>query len=91
MSRLAEKGIRCAFIDIIKLGGRNVTPEQWYAGMALEIGRSTGLRKEIWEYWKAEWRGPEWDLWNVLVNNALWKGPIRRGPGGKISFRVKIG
>lgn len=54
MSRLAEKGIRCAFIDITKLGGRNVTPEQWYAGMALEIGRSTGLRKEILEYWKAE-------------------------------------
>lgn len=54
MSRLTEKGIRCAFIDITKLGGRNVTPEQWYAGMALEIGRSTGLRKEILEYWKAE-------------------------------------
>lgn len=54
MSRLTEKGIRCAFIDITKLGGRNVTPEQWYAGMALEIGRSTGLRKEVLEYWKAE-------------------------------------
>lgn len=54
MSRLTEKGIRCAFIDITKLGGRNVTPEQWYAGMALEIGRSTGLRKEILEYWKSE-------------------------------------
>ena len=52
MSRLTEKGIRCAFIDITKLGGRNVTPEQWYAGMALEIGRSTGLRKEILDYWK---------------------------------------
>lgn len=54
MARLSEKGIQCAFIDITKLGGRNVTPEQWYAGMALEIGRSTGLRKEILEYWKAE-------------------------------------
>lgn len=54
MARLAEQGIRCAFIDITKLGGRNVTPEQWYAGMALEIGRSTGLRKDILEYWKVE-------------------------------------
>lgn len=54
MARLGEQGIRCAFIDITKLGGRNVTPEQWYAGMALEIGRSLGLRTEILEYWKAE-------------------------------------
>ncbi len=54
MARLNALGIRTAFIDITKLGGRNVTPEQWYAGMALEIGRCTGLRKEILDYWKAE-------------------------------------
>lgn len=54
MARLSERGIQCAFIDITKIGGRNVTPEQWYAGLAIEVGRSLDLRTPILDYWKAE-------------------------------------
>lgn len=54
MSRLTATGTQCAFIDITKIGGRNVTAEQWYAGLTIEVGRSLNLRDEVLAYWKAE-------------------------------------
>ena len=52
MRRLEVSGVRTAFVDLTKIGGRNVTPEQWYAGIAVEIGRSLELKSEILGYWK---------------------------------------
>lgn len=54
MSRLTAAGTQCAFIDITKIGGRNVTAEQWYAGLTIEVGRSLNLRDEVLAYWKEE-------------------------------------
>src|SRR5579885_802586 len=51
-TRLEQEGVRTAFIDLTKIGGRNVSAEQWYAGLIVEIGRSLGLRQELLEYWK---------------------------------------
>lgn len=53
MRRLEEMGVRCAFVDLTKIGGRNVTPEQWYAGVGTEIARSLGLRADLLQNWKA--------------------------------------
>ncbi|MEZ0327822.1 MAG: AAA-like domain-containing protein [Fimbriimonas sp.] len=50
MAQLNEKGIKTVFIDLTKLGGRNVTSDQWYAGLLSEIGRSLGLRAEFLKY-----------------------------------------
>lgn len=52
MRRLEQEGVRCAFIDLTKIGGRNVTPEQWYAGIATEVARSLGLRADLAANWK---------------------------------------
>lgn len=52
MKRLRERGTAVAFIDLTKIGGRNVTPEQWYAGIAVEIGRSLTTRIEVLSFWK---------------------------------------
>ncbi|HLK14553.1 MAG TPA: AAA-like domain-containing protein, partial [Fimbriimonadaceae bacterium] len=52
MGRLEAAGTRTAFVDLTKIGGRNVTSEQWYAGIAVEIGRSLELRNEILAFWK---------------------------------------
>ena len=49
---LAAKGVACAFVDLTRIGGQNLTPEQWYAGILGEIGRSLGLRTEFLAYWK---------------------------------------
>lgn len=52
MSRLAESGVRTVFVDLAKLGGANVTPDQWYLGLLSEIGRGLDLRKEMLAYWQ---------------------------------------
>src|SRR5947207_7279091 len=40
--RLEHEGVRTAFIDLTKIGGRNVTAEQWYTGLIVEVGRALG-------------------------------------------------
>src|SRR5439155_4686596 len=52
MTRLREEGIRTAFLDLTKFGGRNLSPEQWYAALLAELGRELGLRAECLAYWK---------------------------------------
>jgi WD40 repeat protein len=50
MAALKDAGVRTVFIDLTKLGGRNVTADQWYAGLLAEIGRALGLRQEFVKY-----------------------------------------
>jgi len=52
MAKLQEAGVQTVFLDLTKLGGSNVTPEQWYIGLLSETGRALGLRKEFLNYWK---------------------------------------
>src|SRR5512142_475773 len=52
MQRLQQAGTRTVFLDLTKLGGANVTPEQWYLGLLAETGRALGLRRESLAYWK---------------------------------------
>ena len=52
MAKLQEAGYRAVFLDLTKIGGTNVTPEQWYIGLLSETGRALGLRREFLEYWK---------------------------------------
>src|SRR5690349_12490656 len=51
-ARLEEEGVHTVFVDLTRIGGTNVTVDQWYAGIALEIGRSLGLRQQIVAFWK---------------------------------------
>ncbi len=39
INHLQHEGIDCASIDMTRLGSENVTPEQWYKGIAFELGR----------------------------------------------------
>lgn len=51
-AKLELAGIHTVFVDLTKIGGRNVTVDQWYAGIAFEVGRTLNLRNEIVTYWK---------------------------------------
>src|SRR5262249_9555976 len=53
MARLRQEGVRTAFLDLTRFGGRNLTPEQWYAALLAELGRELGLRAECLAYWTA--------------------------------------
>src|SRR5256885_66554 len=52
IGRLKQAGVRTAFCDLTRFGGRNLTAEQWYAALLSEIGRELGLRTEFLAYWK---------------------------------------
>jgi len=52
IDRLAGRGVRTAFIDLTRIGWKNVTAEQWYSGLAFEIARELDCRRETAEYWR---------------------------------------
>ena len=45
--QLQNEGIRCAAIDLTRIGSENVTPEQWYKGFTFELSRSFGLLRKV--------------------------------------------
>ncbi|MEZ0325872.1 MAG: AAA-like domain-containing protein [Fimbriimonas sp.] len=53
MAQLESLGIRTVFLDLTQIGGRNVTPDQWYTGICGEVGRALGLRSEFLAHCKA--------------------------------------
>jgi hypothetical protein len=44
---LQQEGVNCAPIDMTRIGSENITPEQWYKGLAFELGRRFGLLEQI--------------------------------------------
>jgi HAMP domain-containing protein len=47
MQRLQAEGMICAAIDLSEIGNRNLTPEQWYAGLAYMLVSKFGLLDTI--------------------------------------------
>ncbi|MDZ8188808.1 MAG: AAA family ATPase [Nostoc sp. ChiSLP02] len=44
---LQHEGFNCGAIDLTRIGSENVTPEQWYKGLTVELWRSFGLLKKV--------------------------------------------
>jgi PAS domain S-box-containing protein len=47
INHLQHEGVCCAPIDMTRIGSGNVTPDQWYKGVAFELGRRFGLRGKV--------------------------------------------
>jgi hypothetical protein len=47
INHLQHEGVACAPIDMTCIGSENVTPEQWYKGIAFELGRRWDLRGKV--------------------------------------------
>jgi AAA-like domain len=52
--QLQHEGVCCAPIDMTRIGCENVTPEQWYKGLAFELGRRFGVLGQV--DFKAWWQ-----------------------------------
>ncbi len=50
LARLREQGVIPVKLDLQRIGS-NVTPEQWYAGLAVGVGQELGLLPEVMEFW----------------------------------------
>lgn len=56
--RLRDAGVRPVKLDLQRIGA-NVTPEQWYAGLAVGIGQELGFQTPVLDYWqRAQALGP---------------------------------
>jgi PAS domain S-box-containing protein len=47
IDHLQQEGVCCAPIDLTRVGSENVTTEQWYKGIAFELGRRFNLLKRV--------------------------------------------
>jgi PAS domain S-box-containing protein len=47
IDHLQHEGFCCAPIDLTRVGSENVSPEQWYKGIAFELGRRFSLLKRV--------------------------------------------
>lgn len=45
--RLQQEGIRCAAIDLSRVGSEHITPEQWYKGFAVELWQAFELFERV--------------------------------------------
>jgi TolB-like protein/Flp pilus assembly protein TadD len=69
--RLVTQGASIVVLDLTAIG-QNLTPEQWYDGLAMRLARQLRLEGEIEDYWfKNERLGPCQRFFNVLSEVAL--------------------
>ena len=47
MNHLNQEELSCGAIDMTRIGSENVTPEQWYKGIAMELWRSFDLFRKV--------------------------------------------
>ena len=47
INHLQHEGVYCAPIDMTRIGSETVTPDQWYKGIAFELGRRLDLRAKV--------------------------------------------
>ncbi len=54
LHHLQHEGLSCAAIDMTLMGSENITPDQWYKGLAAELWQSFGLFDKV--NFKAWWQ-----------------------------------
>ncbi|MDJ0583058.1 AAA family ATPase [Crocosphaera sp.] len=47
MNHLNHEGYQCSAIDLTRIGTSNITVEQWYKGLAVDLLRNFGLRRKV--------------------------------------------
>jgi WD40 repeat protein len=51
-ARLRERGLRVAALDLTAVGGRELSPEQWYYGMLDMLGEQLRMEVELEKFWR---------------------------------------
>jgi TolB-like protein len=76
-SRLRQQGIQVATWDLTAIG-QNLTPEQWYDGLIVSLGRQLHLEAELDSFWLRQERlGPVQRLCLAIQEVALRQSPAK--------------
>jgi TolB-like protein/Flp pilus assembly protein TadD len=86
--RLREQGTRVVQLDLQAIGV-NLTPEQWYDGLVVKMGRQLDLEDELEDFWLDNERlGPVQRLFTALHDVALPN--LSRAAGAQVSGQPKL-
>jgi len=66
----AQGDTRVAVLDLTALG-QNLTPEQWYRGLAVRAGQQFGLKKEVEEFWAAHAELSPLERWTHTLRDVV--------------------
>lgn len=76
--RLRQRHVQVAQIDLQAIGV-NLTPEQWYDGLLLKLGRQVGMADRLEQFWLDHQRlGPVQRLFTALREQILPRLPVAR-------------
>src|SRR5205814_8423812 len=76
-ARLRQEGIRVAVLDLTAVG-QNLTPEQWYEGLLLNLGQQcpegARLESELDDFWTRQQRLGPLQRWMAAVEHCVLGG-----------------
>ena len=68
--KLREQGVCVVVLDLTAIG-QNVTPEQWYDGLALRLGNQLGLEDELEDFWQENLRLGPCQRWFAALRDCV--------------------
>lgn len=68
--KLREQGVLAVIIDLTAIG-QNLTPEQWYDGMAIRLGRQLRLEDELEDFWQDHLRLGPCQRWFAALRDCV--------------------
>jgi hypothetical protein len=69
-SKLRELGFHVAVLDLTAIG-QNLTPEQWYDGLAIRLASQLGLEDELEDFWQKNVRLGPCQRWFAAIRNCI--------------------
>jgi len=75
-ARLRKSGIRVAALDLTGIG-TNLTPEQWYSGLIVQLGDRLKLEDELLDFWSANLSIGPMQRWISAIRKVVL--PARAG------------
>jgi len=75
-TRLRDSGIGVAALDLTGIG-TNLTPEQWYSGLIVQLGDRLNLEDQLLEFWKANISLGPMQRWITAIRKVVL--PLQMG------------
>lgn len=76
-ARLQSAHIAVAVLDLTAVG-QNVTPEQWYGGLVMQLGYRLGLANEVMSFWQTESVLGPLQRWMKTIRDVILPHSSRR-------------